>query len=154
MFLNLNRTDASFKLVYQLKLELLERPDVIDAAQALTLNADAPMGFKGTHGLYGSPEWWENIRSGIIPTSTVVGTIVSVGAAGFPEDDAPKTEMHIKLEDGEDDGWTMQANDPQDFSLYRIGAKVMVYYAFDERKRPGGRFGKYIRVLIEMAVST
>jgi hypothetical protein len=153
MFLNLNRIDANFKLVYQLGLELLDRPDMVKDAQALTLNSELPMGFKGTHGLYGSSEWWGNIRSGVIPTSVVVGTIVEIGAAGFPEDGASKTEMHIKMEDGGDEGWTMLANDPQDISLYKVGRRVMIYCAFDERKRPGGRFGKYIRVIVEMAVS-
>ena len=154
MFLRAELLSTKFKLVYQLKTELSKNPEYVQQVQRLTSNADMPRsGLKGTNGLYGSDEWWRNIESGVILTGTAVGTVLDIGAAGFPEEKRPKTEMHVRLVDGTDEGWTMRADDPQDISLYKVGGEVMIFYALDELKRPIGRFGNHLRIILEMAVS-
>src|SRR5262249_45011523 len=70
-------------LVYELSRELRDDPERIALVQALTLNPQRPrMGLKGTHGLFGSEEWWSNIHTGRMRTKTVRGTIEELYFAG------------------------------------------------------------------------
>ena|GEM_PF-6576252 len=59
------------------------------------------MGLKNVHGLYGSPEWWENIYSGKIPGHKVSGVITEMVYAGMDSrwGDEVNT-FRLKLDDG------------------------------------------------------
>lgn len=153
MFLDLSGENEKFKLVYQLSVFLQEQPDYIRRAQALTLDPNMPhAGLKGTHGLYGSEDWWNNIRTGDIGNSTEIGSISKIYAVGPPSERRPKTEMEIQFEDGRRGTWTMRANDRRDLDLFRLGGRVMMFIIFDELKKPQGE-RKASDIVIEMAVS-
>jgi hypothetical protein len=60
--------NKSMKLVYQLSVDLAENPASMYRIQKTTLDESKPLiGLKGTYGLYGSDEWWNNIINGVIP---------------------------------------------------------------------------------------
>jgi hypothetical protein len=51
-------------LIYNLAVELENDPEHVKLVQELTLDKTRPlMGLKGTHGLFGSNEWWNSIYS-------------------------------------------------------------------------------------------
>ncbi|MFZ6713385.1 hypothetical protein [Undibacterium sp. TC9W] len=158
MFLNFNLSanfdPGKFKLVYQLERYLQEHPDDMRDVQLLTLNDEKPYaGLKGVQGLYGSDEWWTNIRNGVIPSEQVTAQISDIFAVGFPGDNNPATELQLLLTDGSYKLLTMKANDPKDFKLFKIGCQIMTFHAFNELKNPSSYFGKPYPILIEIAVS-
>lgn len=74
MLLRLEDFCVPMKLVFRLEDRLRDDPERVRLAQALTLDSSRPrMGLRGTHGLFGSPEWWASIREGEIPLSIKMG---------------------------------------------------------------------------------
>src|SRR5690606_27061228 len=83
MLLPLGNFDYPMKVVYQLADELARNPVHVELVQALTLDAAKPLlGLKGKHGLFGSAEWWENIRRRRIRTEVRSGVIERTYFAG------------------------------------------------------------------------
>lgn len=58
-----------------------------------------PIGLTGTNGLYGSDEWWANIKSGKIPTECIDGKIVKIVEDGQDKSGVPNTVV-IRCNDG------------------------------------------------------
>ena len=51
------------RTVYDLEIKLQSDPEQVRDAQALTLDGSRPlMGLAGTYGLFGSAEWWGNLK--------------------------------------------------------------------------------------------
>ena len=64
------------KKIYDLAVTLTQDPAQVADAQALTLDDTRPrFGLKGVYGLFGSDEWWGNLKAGRIPTVIYEGEI-------------------------------------------------------------------------------
>ncbi len=140
--------------VYELSEELDHDPEQIALAQALTLNADKPyLGLKGNLGLFGSPEWWANIRAGVMPTARLSGVIQRVYTTGQDAVDAPNT-FDMVTSDGQKHVEGIYVNSPQDVYRFKEGASIEVVYAMDELKAllPNGE-KNYSNIVLEMSVS-
>ena len=74
-------------------------------------------GIEPTHGLFGSPEWWNHIRQGTLPVHRLKGIITRVYMAGS-YNDWPTFE--VRAEDGKKSTWTQQVSDPDYASLYTV----------------------------------
>lgn len=71
------------KTIYNFKQRIKEDPEYIRKAHELTLNTTKPKaGLKGTYGLLGSKEWWDNLENGSIPQKEISGTIKKVYLTG------------------------------------------------------------------------
>ena len=144
------------KLVWKLAEDLRLKPGRVRKVQALTLDKNRPFsGLKGTAGLYGSPEWWDSIASGRIPTLNRIGTITRLVFAGQDArwgDEVNSFEM--RLDNGEVILESIQARTKQDRHLFKLGARVLAVYALDELKMqpgPGGSVNR-LTILLEMRV--
>lgn len=145
------------KIVYSLRDELRENPQLVAQVQALTLNRQKPdMGLKGAHGLYGSDEWWQSIATGRIKTQVTTGTITELFFAG--QDSRWGDEVNsfrMKLEDGSMVEDSIYPTLKSERRLFVVGAVVNVVHAFDKMKQQPRFFGSpnYLKILLEMAIS-
>jgi hypothetical protein len=122
------------QLVYKLSEALARDPETIALTQALTLDLDRPhMGLKGTHGLFGSEEWWENIRQGKIKTRTISGIIKRIYHTGMDPATKPN-EMEIILDDGTIVREGIYVTSKKYLPLIIPGNKITVNYVMDELK--------------------
>jgi hypothetical protein len=155
MLLHLDKAGEPMKRVYQLSEELKNDPEQIALAQALTLNLSKPMlGLKGTHGLFGSPEWWASIEQRKMPLLFVSGIIRRVYVAGQDSGDE-NNGIDLLLEDGSVRDVGIYVNDKADIPLFRVGCRVELVYALDELKKQPALDGgiNYSKIALEMAVS-
>ena len=138
-------------IVYRLSTELKREPELVQLAQALTLDAARPLlGLKGDHGLYGSDEWWENIRAGLIRSETRNGVIQRLYRAGM--DSGPKpNSFEMICDDGTVWNESIRAN-VGDRNLYQVGNIVRAVYIHDRRKAPDRAGGQFVRILIEIRI--
>jgi len=141
--------------VYELSEELKRDPDQVALAQALTLNPDKPyLGLKGNLGLFGSPEWWSNIKDGVIPTVRISGVIQRVYVTGQDVAELPNT-FDMLTSDGQKHVEGIYVNNPEYIGKFKVGATVEVSYALDELKAPASHAGKnYSNIVLEMSVSS
>jgi hypothetical protein len=155
MLLDTTKTDVRMKLVYQLSKELEQDPQRVALAQALTRDRSRPrMGLKGRHGLFGSPEWWQSIKSGAMPLRRVSGVIQRTYVAG-QEQDVPHNAFDLLTSDGVTKMESFYANSEDDLALFQVGRRVEIVYALDELKaQPAADGGvNYAEIVVEMAVS-
>jgi len=142
--------------VYDLHRELQADPEQIRLAQALSLNSKKPeMGLRATHGLFGSSEWWESIKSGRIPQKRILGTILRPYRAG-QEYYGPNNTVDIVTDDGSIEAHGIYVNDPEDVKFFKIGHNVEIIYILDELKNqpaPDGSIN-YLEIALKMYVST
>ncbi|SFM22845.1 hypothetical protein SAMN04487963_1811 [Marinobacter zhejiangensis] len=145
------------KRVYDLAEALRRNPEHIKAAQEMTLNVNKPLlGLKGRHGLFGSDQWWESIRSGHLAVKTVSGVIQEMAFAG---QDArwgnQSNSFKLKLEDGSVLLESMYAHEKADRKLFRPGATVVIAYVLDELKNQPAQDGgvNYAESVLDMLVS-
>jgi hypothetical protein len=109
------------QVIYQLRLDQKS----IDAVQKATLTTKE-YGLQQTHGLFGSPAWWDNIESGRLQQHTVSGVITKVFMAGH--NDWPMCE--VLSDDGKLSKWTRETQDSLSESVYRTeqGSKSITYF--------------------------
>jgi hypothetical protein len=156
MLLNLEDFDVPMKLVFELEERLKEDPERVRLAQALTLNSAMPrMGLRGAHGLFGSSQWWDNIRQGRMPLLKHTGVIQRAYIAGQEVSELNNT-IDLRLGDGTVHMTGIFVNKKNDAKLFRVGCSVAVIYALDELKlQPADDGGvNYLKIALEMAVST
>lgn len=157
MTLILNHQDPALKVVYALSRELQENPEHVKTVQALSLDNDKPfLGLKPIHGLFGSDEWWESIRSGRIRTIHKSGIIRELVFAGQDSRwGAAVNSFDLELDGGTVVLESIYAHQKRDHKLFRVGASVSCWYALLELKRQPARDGSidYAETLLEMAVS-
>jgi hypothetical protein len=81
-------------------------------------------GYEQTHGVFGSPEWWQRIDSGELATQTISGIITRtyMGSMG----DWP--ECQVTSDAGEISTWTREAQDRALAQLYRVGAHIEIRF--------------------------
>jgi hypothetical protein len=106
--------------IYRLQLE----KEHIKRVQEATLTTE-DFGIEPTHGLFGSPEWWNHIRAGTLPVHRVKGIITRVYMEGS-YNDWPTFDM--RAEDGKESTWTQQVSDPDYASLYTVGRPIEIDY--------------------------
>jgi hypothetical protein len=141
--------------VYDLAIELARDPEQVELAQALTLNPKKPyLGLKGNHGLFGSSDWWQNIRNGVIPTKRLTGVIQRVYVSGQDASDQPNT-FDMTSNDGNVYAEGIYVNSPDDAIRFKSGCTVDVFYAFDELKSPlpNGE-ANFSKIVLEMFISS
>lgn len=155
MLLRLEDFDVPMKLVFRLEDRLRVDPGRVRLAQALTLNPAKPrMGLRGTHGLFGSPEWWDSIRQGRMPLLRHSGIIQRAYVAGQEPSEQNNT-IDLKLDDGSVHMTGIFVNNKNDAELFRPGCRVGIVYALDELKQQPAANGdvNYLNIALEMAVS-
>lgn len=155
MFLDLEDAKFPEKRVYTLLEDLRQDVDRVKLAQTLTCDPSKPlMGLKGSHGLFGSDEWWKNIENGVIPTSLVSGVIKRAYVAGQDSSEINDT-IDIISDEGNEISVGIYTNNPEDVALFQPGHTVRVIYAFDELKRQPASDGSvnYSKVALEMTIS-
>src|SRR5260370_6475481 len=112
------------------------------------------VGLKETHGVFGSPEWWQHIKEGTLPVHHLKGTISRVYMSGMgPMGDWP--EFTLRTEEGKEISWFRYANDP-DFgdAFYTVGRPIEIDYViqwfkYDPRFAPDLKF---MEIPIELRV--
>ena len=130
-------------IVYQLSSDIAH----IEAVQKAT-RTTRDFGIEPTHGLFGSEEWWAQIRSGCLPTQTVRGSIsrVYMGSMGdWPEFEV-ETEEHERL------AWSRFANSPHLEALYEVGRAVEVDYVLQRHRPAAYDRGGTTKVVIEVRI--
>jgi hypothetical protein len=133
------------QIVYQLQLN----QKFIDQVQKATLTTKE-FGLQPTHGLFGSPEWWENIKAGKLQMHTVRGVIEQVYMGS--QNDWPMCE--VLSDDGEKSRWTREVQDFSLDSLYRVGARIEIDYVFQKSKadatwKPGAEQKNVLEIRIK-----
>jgi len=127
--------------VYSLAEELRADPERLRRAQEGASDPAKCWGYKMTYGLFGSDEWWENIKNGVIPTWQLSGVIVRRFYAK-EMDSKPKANYVNRFEminekDGASEVMEFWTNNKGDKDLYRIGHRVVFLYAVLECKYKG-----------------
>lgn len=154
MFLRLEEADVPMKLVYQLEEDLKRDPERVQQTQALTLNTARPcMGLSGRLGLYGSTEWWSNIRRGVIEQEMVSGFITRVYICGWGEKEINAFSFVTPYE--EVDHEDIYVINQADAKLFQVGCRVDVFYCYHETKHQPAADGTIacLKAVVEMAVS-
>jgi hypothetical protein len=113
------------QIVYQLH----RNQKFIDQVQKATLTTKE-FGLQPTHGLFGSPEWWENIQTGKLKVHYVRGVIHRVYMGS--QNDWPMCE--VLSDDGKISSWTREMQDFSSDSLYRVGGKIEIDYVLQKSK--------------------
>ncbi|AVV67708.1 hypothetical protein HI806_26615 (plasmid) [Ralstonia solanacearum] len=155
MLLRLEDFCVPMKLVFRLEDRLRDDPERVRLAQALTLDSSRPrMGLRGTHGLFGSPEWWASIREGEIPLIYQNGIVLRAYVAG-QEPSTWNNTIDLELDDGSVRMTGIYVNNKNDTKLFCPGCRVGIVYALDELKQQPAIDGgvNYLHIALEMAVS-
>jgi hypothetical protein len=154
MFIKLDKVGVPMKLVYQLSEELRHDSEQVAMAQALTQDESRPFGLKGSHGLFGSDEWWDNIKKGILPMRYISGVIDRLFVSG-QEQGAQVNTFDLRLSDGSLHTESIFANNQDDYQLFKLGSRVSIVYVLDELKMQPAPVGgvNYSEIVLEMAVS-
>lgn len=155
MLLQLDDFDVPMKLVFRLEDRLRADSERVRLAQALTLNPAKPrMGLRGTHGLFGSPEWWDSIEQGRMPLLRHSGIILRAYVSGQDPNEKNNT-IDLKLDDGSVHMTGIFVNNKKDIELFRPGCRACIVYVLDELKQQPAENGdvNYLNIALEMAVS-
>lgn len=113
------------EIVYQLTRD----EERIRRVQRATLTT-AEFGFQQTDGLYGSEEWWENIRTGALPLHRLTGVITKVYMGSMR--DWPEFRMRTAL--GEESSWTRYVHTKEQDGLYVVGRRIEIDYVVQRYK--------------------
>jgi hypothetical protein len=131
------------KPAYQLKADSRR----IAAIQKATLTTDE-FGIEQTHGLLGSPEWWEQISSGRLPLHTLRGVIVE----RFWGSMADWPEIKVKSDNGETSHWTREVNVKEQDALYIPGQRIEIDYVLQRHRAKSFDKGAERKVVIEIRI--
>lgn len=153
MFITLTQVEPPLMRVYSLAEGQKNATEDIAAVQAASLDMESHFGLQGFYGLYCSDEWWNNPRSGVMPSKYVSGTITRIYSAGL--DSMPdERDFELILEDGSKWTESCYANE-QDCRHFHVGHRVDIFYALDPLKKQPAKDGttNYSKIVVEMAVS-
>jgi len=131
------------KPAYQLK----EDSARIAAIQKATLNT-AEFGIEQTHGLLGSPEWWEKISSGQLPLHTLRGVIIERFCGSM----ADWPEIKVRNDSGELSNWTREVNSREQDALYIPGRRIEIDYVVQRHRPKSFSKGGETKVVVEIRV--
>jgi hypothetical protein len=91
-------------------------------------------GLRATHGLIGTEEWWQAIRSGTLPLHTARGVIRGLWLGQY---DSGPAEFKMELEDGSLFGGMCCDHEPQRAAQrFRLGRRAEVDYVLQYLDRP------------------
>jgi hypothetical protein len=122
------------KKIYSLETNHADDPTLVELTQKLTLDKDRPMmGLAGNYGLYGSPEWWENLYSGVIPLHVYEGVIDDIHFSGMNNESKSFT---LLLDSGGKYKYTCVVNRKKNMKHYQIGHRFKVT-VFTEKMKNG-----------------
>jgi len=127
--------------------DLARDADHIRRVQHATLSTEQ-FGILPTHGLFGSDEWWQRVKSRELPTHTESGVIDRVYMAGH--NDFPQFDLLTR--EGDRSSWERLCNDPCDDSRYVAGAAIEVDYVFQQWKRPIPLLGTPTKLVVAIRV--
>ena len=141
------------RVVYSLRQDLDTNPKRVADTQARTLdNRDLPGGLKGTYGLFGSEQWWENLNRGVIPTTTLTGIITRTYREGMHNE---SLGFEMRLHDGSSFKWSCVSNHRRDLKFYQVGKSLSFKYATEPLKNPVKRQDGYettTQITLEIAI--
>ncbi len=103
--------------------------------QRATLNT-TDYGLVPEHGLFGSDEWWEAIRTGKLPTICVEGVISCVRMGSM--NDWPGFEIDSN---GSKTNWTRHVHSAEDDRFYVAGKRVCLEYVIQHTKKDLANLG-------------
>lgn len=155
MILSSEVQGGEMRCVYLLSEELRLDPNQVALTQALTLNQARPqMGLKGTHGLFGSSEWWAGIQEGRMPLLQLSGVVTRAYMAGQDESGLNNT-IDLLQDDGSEHAVGIYVNNPEDANLFQVRHRAEIVYALDELKLQPAKDGgvNYSKIALEMTVS-
>jgi hypothetical protein len=131
------------RIIYSLK----EDKTRIDNVQKATLRT-AEFGIEPSHGLFGSPEWWQKIASGELPVRTCRGVITRRYVGGM--NDWP--EFAMRCESGEETNWSRYGRSVADDRFYQPGRRVEVDYVLQRHRVKGSSHEAEYRVVLEVRI--
>jgi hypothetical protein len=140
------------KMVFHLARQMEANPQDVERVQRLTLDSNSSLGLKGAGGLYGSLQWWDSIRNGLIKTRMCAGTIYRTYFANGSND------FDDLMMDVYSDGLMISEScyslSAAGYQLFRPGHRVEFCCAYDELKacRQDGS-PAYSQSMLEMSVS-
>ncbi|PND39236.1 hypothetical protein C1O66_18020 [Paucibacter aquatile] len=136
-------------MTHTVTYRLLDDATKIRQVQEATLNTEE-FGLQPTHGLHGTPEWWGNIASGVLPMHTLKGMIIKVymGSMG----DWP--EFRVREEDGTESSWTREAQSRELDAAYQIGCSVEVDYVVERFKAKSWSGPEETKSVVEIRVGS
>jgi hypothetical protein len=144
---------AAPKVIYRLDLALAADPDQVTRTQQLTLNKAKPyLGLRGTYGLFASREWWQNLSNRTIPLFWVSGGIERVYSAG-QDRPADTNTITVKLDDQSHHEAPIYCNESADRALYKVGSRINILYAREERKPAPDGSKRYSDIVVEVSIS-
>jgi hypothetical protein len=129
--------------IYRLQLD----KNYVTEVQTATRATDE-FGIEPTHGMFGSPEWWQHVREGTLPVHHIKGTISSVHMGSM--NDWP--EFTLRTEDGKEFTWSRYANSPEFASLYIVGRRIEVDYVVQRHRATSIGPGTQLRIPIMIRV--
>ncbi len=134
------------KTIYDLAITLARDPEQVDDAQALTQDESRPhMGLKGAYGLFGSAEWWNNLKTGKMPTTVYEGEIESLQFEGMHNEGRSFT---LRLANGGRYTYSCVANKAADGEAYAVGRRARIT-AYSEPMKSGSEFEFVWKVEVE-----
>ena len=131
------------KIAYRLK----DDTTFIGNVQKATLNTDN-FGIEPTHGLFGSPEWWQQVASGELPVHTLRGVITEryMGSMG----DWP--EIKVRSDASEESRWTREVNRKEQDALYLPNQPIEIDYVLQRHRQKSSDHGAEVKQVIEIRV--
>lgn len=124
-------SEGKFVVVYS----LAKNAEHIRKVQQATLNTK-DYGLVPEHGLFGSDEWWEAIRTGQLPRTRIEGVISRVCMGSM--NDWPSFEIEGNARKTI---WTRQVNQGEDDRLFIVGKRVCLEYVIQHAKKDLCNFG-------------
>ncbi len=131
------------KPAYQLKHDL----EFISSVQKATLSTEN-FGIEPTHGLFGSPDWWEQISSGKLPLSTLRGVITQRYMGSM----ADWPEIKVQSDTGEVSRWTRKVNSVKQDALYVPGQTIEIDFVVQRHRAKSFDEGSETKVVVEIRV--
>lgn len=131
------------KIAYRLKDDAKH----IAQVQKATLTTDN-FGIEPTHGLFGSPEWWDRVTGGDLSVHTLRGIVTErfMGSMG----DWPM--IKVRNDAGEESQWTREVNTREQDALYRVGRRIEIDYVLQRHRRKSSDPKAEHKVVIEIRV--
>ena len=101
------------------------------AEMQATSQAEGLVGLKQTHGLAGSPEWWQRVESGALPTSTTSGTVIHF----WPGHHGDWPEIELREQDGTSSNWGCLVPASEASRAFTLGAALEIDHVQQELKQ-------------------
>jgi hypothetical protein len=147
-----NQAPPMMRTVFQLATQMEANPQDVERVQRLTLDSNSSLGLKGVGGLYGSSQWWDSIRDGLIKTKVCAGVIYRVYFADG-SNDFDDLMMDV-YSDGALVAESCYSLSEAGYQLFRPGHRVEFRCAYDELKaRREDGSPAYSQSMLEMSVS-